>query len=174
MRFEPIGPVEATEFELAGAAMVAVAVNDRAHIMDAAMFRLLFRKIEAAPPAPVDCDPIAVTRENMRTIRRQAETLPKNAAASMRKSPVRSRVEREVNAVSLSSYPEALRDPRANMQRALWDALADGAKNFSDLCRAANLDPANSNVYGGLTAMRNKLLVHKRDSDGAWERTREE
>lgn len=153
MRFEPIGPVEATEFELAGAAMVAVAVNDRAHVMDAAMFRLLFQPAFQGPVEPL---PVEVTQ-------RKPKAAPKPVAGG--------RISREV---ALRHYPESLRGPRATTQRAVWDALADGAKGLSDLCRAAGLDASDSNGYAALNSMRNKMLVHKRDSDGAWERTREE
>lgn len=43
MIYEAIGPIEATAFDLAGAPMVAVAVEGLAHCVDAATFNLLFR-----------------------------------------------------------------------------------------------------------------------------------
>lgn len=151
MRFEPIGPVEATEFELAGAAMVAVAVNDRAHVMDAAMFRLLFQPAIEGPVEPL---PVEVTQ-------RKPKAAPKPVAGG--------RLSKEV---ALRHYPEALRDPRATGQRAVWDALGIEASGVDGLERTTGLD--NKQVSMALMAMRGKYLVHKRDSDGAWERTREE
>lgn len=151
MRFEPIGPVEATEFELAGAAMVAVAVNDRAHVMDAAMFRLLFQPAFEGPVEPL---PVEVTQ-------RKPKAAPKPVAGS--------RLSKEV---ALRHYPEALRDPWSTTLRAIWDALGIEPSSVSGIERTTGL--GNKQVSMALMSLRDKCLVHKRDSDGAWERTREE
>jgi hypothetical protein len=92
--------------------------------------------------------------------------------AKAKTAPVRLVMKQPSGAVmDISEYPEALQHPLATMQRALWDALAGGPMAFSALCVSAGLDPSNGNPYGALTSMRNKLLVHKRDGDGMWERT---
>jgi len=72
--------------------------------------------------------------------------------------------------LDLSDYPEALRHPAATSQRAVWDALEIQC-SMDELVRATGL--ASQPLYALLSTMRGRLLVHKRDADGKWERITE-
>lgn len=80
------------------------------------------------------------------------------------------RPDRIVKGVLLTDYPDALRHPLADSQRAVWDSLKTPA-GVSDLERDTGLE--NGALYQCLMAMRNKTLIHKRDGDGKWERITE-
>lgn len=74
------------------------------------------------------------------------------------------------NGQLLDDYPEPLRHPLAVNQRAVWDALRAPAA-MGDIELDTGVE--NGALYQTLMTMRNKALIHKRDSDGKWERCQE-
>ena len=86
-----------------------------------------------------------------------------------RDNPTRRALRGDSSLPGPSGYPEALRDPRSTTLRAVWDALGIEPSGVSGIERTTGL--GNKQVSMALMGLRDKCLVHKRDSDGAWERT---
>ena len=153
MRFESrFNEVEAVPVELSGEALMAVNAGGRAHCIPAEWFTLLFQEAPKRQDAPAPAPQKRFVKRN---------GIPESSTGSRLAAEVR-----------LRGYPEALRDPRSTTLRAVWDALGIEPSSVSGIERTTGL--GNKQVSMALMGLRDKCLVHKRDSDGAWERTREE
>lgn len=87
---------------------------------------------------------------------------PARHAGALKRSPARKRMAVDVTlpdgtTVEYSTYPAALHDPRAETQRAIWDALKSGEKTTTML--SAEIGHNSSNVVQAIQKMRNKNLV---------------
>ena len=88
----------------------------------------------------------------------------RNHAVEMKTDPVRRRVEK---ALDLTTYPETLRDPSADSQRAVYDALLTGPMVLHDLQVETGLNSCK--VFQALQKMRNKNIVRgSEDTPVVW------
>ena len=67
----------------------------------------------------------------------------------------------------LSTYPEAIRDPRAKSRRAVWDVLTGAPQTLAAIAAKAKLDPAAADA--ALRALRSAgLAVTNGDVPAQW------
>lgn len=146
------------------AALAALVGQDVHEVEDALRSALDQIKDEGAQKQPV-VTVAEATRRNMETIRQE------NAAAAMRRSPVRRKLGRESDVLNLTGYPESLKNPLSTSTRAAWDALLK-PKTLAEVELETSL--SNGAAFQALKSLREKGLAHKRDLDGKWERTTKE
>lgn len=109
------------------------------------------RQTVAKLPGPIDTEEITHPRRQKRATAKRA---PKPAP----------------DVSDLASYPEPLRYPLAVNLRAIWRALSE-PRTASQIAEETGI--ASDTVYNALFTMKAKLVVHKRDGDGKWERITE-
>lgn len=177
MNFEPVvSSVSATPVVHEGVPLVVLTVGDRAHVVDRAVFDLLFRPIAsccvdlqvAATYASTGLERMGAAATELAAkiaekVEPQKPSATKRVPASKQTGPVS----------DLSDYPSALRDPRAETQRGIYDALQRGplplVKITEALCDAGR-QIESSAVMTGLQKLRDKGLAKKLDASvgGDW------
>lgn len=186
MNFEPVvSSVPGTQVVHEGVPLVVVTVNDRAHVVDRAVFDLLFRPIVspaetiAMMEAPAALNALQrIGGEATAIAARVADALelPKPKAKKPRKikrsatKSAATRTSAEPQA-SFSEYPVSLRDPRADTQRAAYDTLQKGQLSLGDITARMKQDGMaieGGAVFAALAKLREKGLAKKLDGNGDW------
>ena len=125
--------------------------------------------LDRAPLAVEDSIRAAVREMEDET--RQPAPLPADAPAKARTKPApqpppAARVPKPFDA-ALSGYPEALRDPRAVGQRAIYDVLRQGPKTIGEIEHATGM--SNANACSTTYALRRKNLARgSEDTPVVW------
>lgn len=122
------------------------------------------------PADSADLTPPRQAQTRVEAISSSPRPAAPNHAAEMKRNPVRRRVDRAIQAVQaldLTGYPDSLKDPRADTQRAVYDALKQEPQTSTQLARALSLDSAH--VCGALNKLRVKNLVYgSEDTPVVW------
>ena len=181
MEFEPtVQRVQAVPVTLEGADLMVFSLGGRAHVADRDLFNLLLRPVMNDVKVDVHLD------VSLPSVKKMAELVKEIDRRSARPNlaEIEKQTRRRTTSIKpieplgaakgnsdLSSYPKKLQFPLASSRRQVWDALED-PRTLDEIQEWTAM--TNQAVYAALTGMRNDALVHKRDSDGRWERTREE
>jgi hypothetical protein len=170
MKYVPsFDSVEAVPVDLDGANLMALSDGQKAHIVSRDTFELMFRLVHEQAPqlvAAPACQALAPPVRKWEKLKRANQKRLAKAAAAR---PTVSRATKEFDA-----YPVVLRDPRADAQRRVYDALGQGPAPLTGLterCKDAGWAAADTGmVMAALGKLREKRLAKKQDAmlGGDW------